>query len=88
MAGIEWGEDVQGCVLLLLKSINGLRTSGARWYERLAEVLIKFGFKPCLAGVFLWFRRNDEGTYDLLLFTLMIFLLQLRMPLPSSVLLE
>ena len=64
MAGIEWGEDVQGCVLLLLKSIYGLRTSGARWYERLAEVLIKLGFKPCLAGVSLWFRRNDDGTYD------------------------
>ena len=51
-------------MLLLLKSIYGLRTSGGRWYERLEEALIKLGFKPCLAGVSLWFRQNDDGTYD------------------------
>ena len=50
-AGIEWGPELEGCVLLLLKSVYGLKTSGARWYERLCEVLLSLGFLPCCFGV-------------------------------------
>ena len=63
VAGIEWGEELAGCILLLLKSIYGLKTSGARWYERLAEILLSLGFKPCRAGVSIWIRMNKD-TYD------------------------
>ena len=63
IAGIEWGEELAGCILLLLKSIYGLRTSGARWYERLDEILLSLGFKPCHAGVSIWIRMNKD-TYD------------------------
>ena len=65
IAGMEWGPKISGCTLILVKSIYGLRTSGARWYERLAEVLLMLGFKPCRAGVSIWFRRNGD-TYDFL----------------------
>ena len=63
-AGIEWGPEIAGCILLILKSVYGLKTSGARWYERLAEVLLSLGFVPCRAGVSIWMRNNEKGTYD------------------------
>ena len=63
-AGPEWGEEISGCILILLKSVYGLRTSGARWYEVLAEILLSLGFVPCKAGVSIWMRLNKNGTYD------------------------
>lgn len=63
-AGIEWGDDLVGSILILIQSIYGLKTSGARWYELLAEVLLDLGFKPSRAGVSIWMRLNENGTYD------------------------
>ena len=63
-AGIEWGEDLVGCILLLVKGVYGLRTSGARWYEMLAEILLSLGFVPCRGGISLWMRLNEQGLYD------------------------
>ena len=46
IAGPEF-EELEGRVLVVLKALCGLRTSGLRWHERLAECLRDAGFFPC-----------------------------------------
>ena len=47
-AGPEFG-DQEGHILLVEKALYGLRTSGVRWHERLADCLRGMGFFPCKA---------------------------------------
>ena len=58
IAGPEFG-DLQGHTLKLNKALYGLRTSGARFHERLADILRDMGFKPCKTDPDLWMR--DAG---------------------------
>ena len=48
IAGKEFGER-EGHILLIKKALYGLRSSGARWHDRLAEVLREMLFAPCRA---------------------------------------
>ena len=43
IAGKEFGER-EGHILLIKKALYGLRSSGARWHDRLAEVLREMSF--------------------------------------------
>ena len=47
-------------LLLIHKALYGLRSSGARWHDRLSNVLRKEGFSPCRAEPDIWMRRNGE----------------------------
>ena len=38
-----------GHTLRIFRDPHGLRTSGARFHEKLAETLCKLGFTPCLS---------------------------------------
>eukprot|EP00957_Ditylum_brightwellii_P088793 6762187-Ditylum_brightwellii.AAC.1 len=46
-AGIEINTDGEVLVLILRKSIYGLKDAGRTWWERLSEGLEKLGFKQC-----------------------------------------
>ena len=59
IAGSEFG-DLKGHVLVVNKALYGLRTSGKRWHERLADCLRDLGFQPCVAEPDIWFRRNGD----------------------------
>lgn len=59
MAGPEFGE-LQGHLLLISRALYGLRSSGARWHDRLSGVLKNDGFTPCKAEPDIWMRRNGE----------------------------
>ena len=66
-AGPEFGE-LEGHVLLVHKALYGLRTSGVRWHERLADCLRGMGFVPCRAEPDIWMRDKLDhweyiGTY-------------------------
>ena len=52
-AGPELG-DQEGHILLVEKALYGLRTSGVRWHERLADCLRGMGFFPCKAEPDIW----------------------------------
>ena len=41
IAGSEFG-DLQGCLLIIVKALYGLRTSGAKWHEFFADTLIEW----------------------------------------------
>jgi hypothetical protein len=51
IAGPEFGEERQGHVMVIVKALYGLRTSGARFHEKFADTLLSMNFslvKPIL----------------------------------------
>ena len=58
VAGPEFG-DLQGLILICIKSLYGLKTSMGRWHEALSETLQLIGFHPSKADPDLWMR--DAG---------------------------
>jgi hypothetical protein len=59
IAGPEF-KDLEGHVLIIVKSLYGLKSSGLRWYERLADVLREMGFVPCPAEPEIWMRAHRK----------------------------
>ncbi|MGH7974356.1 MAG: reverse transcriptase domain-containing protein [bacterium] len=60
VAGPEFG-PLQGHILIFNKALYGLRTSGARWHERMADVLRDLGWTTSLADADVWMK--DCGTH-------------------------
>jgi hypothetical protein len=56
IAGPEFGSERQGCVLIIIKALYGLRTSGARFHEKFADTLMSMGFTPCYADPDVWLK--------------------------------
>ena len=61
IAGPEFGTELEGRVLLVVKSLYGLTTSAARWHEELSKTLRAMGFTPTKADHDLWLK--DCGTH-------------------------
>ena len=62
IAGQEFG-DLAGCVMIIDKALYGLRTSGARFHDKLAETLRDLGFFPCKADPDVW-MKDCETHYE------------------------
>ena len=58
-AGPEFG-SLEGHVLVVDKDLYGLRTSGQRWHDRLAECLREEDFAPCCAEPDVWMHKNGD----------------------------
>mgnify|MGYP003449427917 FL=1 len=58
IAGPEFG-PLEGHTFIIVKALYGLRTSGARFHEKLSDTLRSEGFVPSLADSDLWIR--DAG---------------------------
>ena len=54
----EFG-NLQGRILIILKALYGLRTSGLRWHEQLADCL-DMGYAPCKMEPDIWLRDCKE----------------------------
>ena len=61
MAGPEFGSELQGRIIFVVKSLYGLTISTARWHEDLSRTLTKMGFEPTRADADLWMK--DCGTH-------------------------
>ena len=59
IAGPEFGA-LEGHLLIIYKALYGLRSSGLRWHERMADVLRDLGFFPSLSDGDIWMRRNGD----------------------------
>ena len=59
VAGPEFGE-LEGHTLIIHKALYGLRTSGARFHEKLADTLRDMGFRPSFADPDLWLREQED----------------------------
>jgi Reverse transcriptase (RNA-dependent DNA polymerase) len=62
VGGPEFG-SLEGHTLIVDKALYGLRSSGLRWHERLADVLQSIGFTQWKAEADIWMREN-EGLYE------------------------
>ena len=56
-AGPEFGPELEGRILVMVKSLYGLRTSMARWHEALSDKLRLISFRPSKADLNLWIRN-------------------------------
>jgi len=63
IAGPEFGK-LEGHTLIIVKALYGLRTSGLRWHERLADCLRDMGFQLCKAEPNIWMRCNEDNIYE------------------------
>ena len=61
IAGPEFGKEMEGHTLLIVKALYGLRSSGLRWHERFADCLRDMGFFPCKAEPDIWMRDIGEA---------------------------
>ena len=61
IAGPEFGPKIAGRVLIVVKGLYGLRTSGARWSEAFADSLRSIGWKMSKAENDVWMK--DCGTH-------------------------
>ena len=59
IAGEEFG-DRAGHTLIIMKALYGLKSSGLRWHERLADVLRDMGFFPSRAEADIWMRPAGD----------------------------
>jgi hypothetical protein len=59
-AGPELGGHRLHHILVIKKALYGLRTSGARWHDRLSDVLRDMGFLPCRAEPDVWMRKTGQ----------------------------
>ena len=59
IAGPEF-KDMQGHLLVIVKALYGLRTSGARFHERFMDTLQDLGFTPSLNDSDLWLRPQQD----------------------------
>ena len=61
MAGPEF-KDLQGHLLIMVKALYGTRSGGARWHDRLFDILQELKFKPSKADPDVWMRPEPGGT--------------------------
>jgi hypothetical protein len=61
IAGPEFGE-LEGCVVLIIKALYGLRGSGSAWHSHFSDNLRAMGFTPSRADPDMWYRRNRKPT--------------------------
>ena len=57
VAGPEFSPELEGRVMIIVKSLYGLMTSAARWHEELSQTLRAMGFEPTKAESNLWIKE-------------------------------
>jgi len=68
ICGLEFGQQYQGRIAVIVKALYGLKSSGAAWHNMLSSTLHDLGFKSSLADADVWMRpnvkSNGEHYYD------------------------
>ena len=61
IAGPEF-KELQGNLLIMIKALYGTCSGGARWHDRLFDILQELKFKPSKADPDVWMRPEPGGT--------------------------
>ena len=61
IAGPEF-KELQGHLLIMIKALHGTCSVGARWHDRLFDILQELRFKPSKADPDVWMRPEPGGT--------------------------
>ena len=56
----SYGPELTGKILIVVKGLYGLKTSGARFHESLSDTLLSMGFRPSRANADLWMKECDN----------------------------
>ena len=56
VAGPEF-QELQGYILVIHKTLYGLKNSGLRGSQRIYDIMLQLGFKPCKADPCVWLRE-------------------------------
>ena len=59
IATAPFGED-EGCIVIIVKALYGLKTSGAAWHAFLADKVNSMGDAPCRAGTDVWMKQRSK----------------------------
>ena len=59
VAGPEF-EELQGHILVIHKALNGLKSSGLRWSQRIHDIMLELSFRPCKADPCVWLREMKD----------------------------
>ncbi|KAL7577484.1 hypothetical protein ACA910_004765 [Epithemia clementina (nom. ined.)] len=54
-------KELEGHILIMYKALYGLKSSGARWHDRLFDVLTDMGFSPSKADSDIWIKKASDG---------------------------
>ena len=62
-AGREFGAELRGKPVLIVRALYGLKSSRVAWRAHLAKTLQQLGYKSCLADPNIWYRQalKDDG---------------------------
>ena len=55
-------KELQVYLLIMIKPLHGTRSGGARWHDRLSDILQELKFKPSKADPDVWMRPEPGGT--------------------------
>ena len=55
-------KELQGHLLIMIKTLHGTRSRGARWHDRLFDILQELKFKPSKDDPDVWMRPEPGGT--------------------------
>ena len=55
-------KELRGHLLIMIKALYGTRSGGARWHDRLFDILQELKFKPSKADPDIWMRPEPGGT--------------------------
>ena len=55
-------KELQGHLLIMIKTLHGTHSGGARWHDRLFDILQELKFKPSKADPDVWMRPEPGGT--------------------------
>jgi Reverse transcriptase (RNA-dependent DNA polymerase) len=47
-------------LLIIMRALHGLRSSGAQWHDKFSDCLRELGFQPCKAEPDIYLRKNGE----------------------------
>ena len=59
IGGTGFGE-LEGHTMIIDKALYGLKSSGLRWHERLADTLRDLGFVPTRADPDVWMKKEND----------------------------
>jgi hypothetical protein len=59
-AGPEFGAELQGRHVIIMRALYGLKSSGAAWRSHFANTLRTLGFVSCLADPDVWYRAAKK----------------------------
>jgi len=62
VAGPEFGPGFQGRPCMIVKALYGLKSSGARWHEHMAQTLRDMGYLNCRADPDVWMKAKVKPT--------------------------